>query len=294
MTARESDCTEFEPLLDAWRDGELGSDERHAVEQHASSCLSCQGQLADIERVVATLRALPRVKPSRDFSKDIESLIAQRPAVKVLSFRPVVWGSLGAAAVAAAVAVVVFKLVPGFGPESAIVTRDRSDGTGQQRLHDGAPGQSRKEQTTELAHEKSGGDAPAVLKPPQGEKRSPGPDSVVANAPDSAQRVPQPPAAGGEGSSQGRNPAGGDNGSTGKAPENTGLPGSATPAVAPQKSAPRRVLNGRTAIAQVYDDDDPFSAGGAAVVALAAGDQSSITEQLGLATDEDGLYAIKM
>jgi len=287
MSASESDCNKFELLLDALRDGELSSDERRAVEQHAASCLRCQGQLADIERVVATLRALPRVKPPRDFSQDLDKLIAPRPRAKVVSLRPLIWGSLGAAAVAA-VAVVAFKLTPGFGPTNAVAVREGSD-TKEQRLHEGTPLQ-RQETTTAVAHY-SDNAGPQQAVPLEHGSLQPG--SVVATAPGDVQQAPQPPADDVAASHpEHKLPAGAQPGKTEKMPQTNDQAETKSPDKVPQQSGPGRTLSGRTAVAEAYDDD-PF-AGGAAVVALASGDQTGITEEIGLETDEDGLYAIKM
>jgi hypothetical protein len=227
------------------------------------------------------------LQPPRDFSQDLEALIAERPKARVLSLRPVIWGSLGSAAVAAAVAVVVFKLTPGFGPTNAVAVGEGS-GTKEQRL----PGQLQRT-TTAVAHEKDSVATPSPQQAARDEHRSLEPKQVLATTAGDVQQVQQPPAEDVTGShSEQKLPAGKQPAKTDKMPQTTDQTESKSPDAVPQQSGSGRTLSGRTAVAEAYDDD-PF-AGGAAVVALATSDQTSITEEIGLETDEDGLYAIKM
>src|SRR4030095_3733997 len=277
MSALESDCQKFEPLLDALRDGELGSDERPAVEPHASSCLRCPGLSAGIERVVGTLRALPRVKPPRDFSQDIDMLITERPSAKVLSLPAAVWGSLGAAAVAAA-AVVIFKLPPGLGPTNAVAVKEGS-GSKEQHLHEGIPAR-RQERTTEVAHEQDSEGTPLPRHALPLEHRSLEPKSVVATTAGDGQQTPQPSAEDVSASHSQQKPAGGQPGNADKIPQPSGQAESKSPVAVPEQSGSGRTLYGRPVVA-ASSDEDPF-VGGAAVVALATSDQTSITEEIGL------------
>lgn len=68
MTERQSNCAEIEPLLDAFADGELAGDEQKLVGDHLTGCADCQAKLEAVERLVGYLGTLPALKPSRDFA----------------------------------------------------------------------------------------------------------------------------------------------------------------------------------------------------------------------------------
>lgn len=261
MSVRESDCTKIERLLDAFRDGELAFAERQAVEQHLNACLTCRAKLADIERIVATLKTLPRVSSSRDFSQNIDSLLARRHPAKVISIQPLVWGWLGAVA-AAAVAVFVFRLVPGISPHE-VVARRAVPGTRAASPHEGPASAERQEIAAQ-------GPKHAVTTPSEQPADSESP-WLIASGPERHQ------------------------------PERAAVapPGERQAATAGESGAPDRPASGPPR-APVFSgsvvgvDDDLLGGEGAALVAFAEGDQTTITEAIGLETDEDGLYAIKM
>jgi hypothetical protein len=85
----KSNCEDFQELLDAYFDKELGQEESRLVEDHLTRCSDCQGQWADLKNLMGHLASLPQPVCSRDFSELIEKRIlaeAQadiaRPAVK--------------------------------------------------------------------------------------------------------------------------------------------------------------------------------------------------------------------
>jgi len=59
-------CAPIIQLLDSYHDAELAADERALVEKHLAECAPCAGKLAEIERLVLELKALPKLSPSRD------------------------------------------------------------------------------------------------------------------------------------------------------------------------------------------------------------------------------------
>ncbi len=86
----QADCAEVEPLLDAYFDGELTSDERHRVSAHTESCEKCIHALADIKRIAVSLKALPALSMRLDVAQDFDSILARRKKVVPLK-RPAVW-----------------------------------------------------------------------------------------------------------------------------------------------------------------------------------------------------------
>ncbi|HEY9715649.1 MAG TPA: zf-HC2 domain-containing protein [Chroococcales cyanobacterium] len=114
-TPNPNSCDAMSMMLDAFHDGELAPDERVQVEQHLAACPACSKSLREIEAVASSLRALPELKPMRDFSLDIDKIISKSEATKpeatkpnVIAFTKRSW-LLGSIAVAAAVA--LFALV---------------------------------------------------------------------------------------------------------------------------------------------------------------------------------------
>lgn len=76
--ANHSKCDQIPELLDAYHDHELADDEQILVEQHLSQCADCNAKLADIARLVLDLKAMPRLVPARDIvdNVDFDKLIA--------------------------------------------------------------------------------------------------------------------------------------------------------------------------------------------------------------------------
>lgn len=60
------DCTPFLELLDAYLDNELEEHEKQQVSQHLEKCATCSSSLAQSARLVAGLKSMPRLSPSRD------------------------------------------------------------------------------------------------------------------------------------------------------------------------------------------------------------------------------------
>ena len=77
-----NNCVNIEELLDAFLDGELQPDERAAVEQHIAACSKCARQLKESERMIKELKSIPVKTSSReiDFSFLNEDA-AERPVV---------------------------------------------------------------------------------------------------------------------------------------------------------------------------------------------------------------------
>jgi anti-sigma factor RsiW len=87
MNTSEANCKKIEPLLDAFVDSELEPPLVKEVESHLSSCSACQDKLASIQKVIASLKALPKIGPTRDLSQDLEKLIAAKKKKKVLPLK---------------------------------------------------------------------------------------------------------------------------------------------------------------------------------------------------------------
>lgn len=77
MTNSSGNCDLIRPLLDAYHDCELDQIDKQVVEQHLSICPQCQKNLADVGKIVATLRSLPEVVPKVDLCDRIERMIIE-------------------------------------------------------------------------------------------------------------------------------------------------------------------------------------------------------------------------
>lgn len=301
-----SNCDQMSELLDAYHDHELADDERILVEQHVSQCAVCDSKLADIARLVLDLRAMPRLMPARDIvdSIDFDKLIAHstmsssevlsqvtpsakptQPAVttssegqsdriatvvpasgKVVQMRSRYFGGVLAGAVAvAALAFAVVLNKPSTEPAGvALAPASRPAAVAQSPAQD-APSQT----------------GPAVVATNNGQSslpkhiatvEQPSSSSAVANR-NSAESVVavKPP-----------------NNQSGSTAETPLIASSAVDSGMARAVGTAAVVGGNTQIATAYNDAD------SSIEIAALGEGDDMTDSLGVATDEDGLYEIKI
>lgn len=91
----------WQARLSEYLDGELGSEERGALEVHLAGCASCRDLLADLGRLVRTARALPAREPEHDLWPALADALAARSGRRawrpwVLAFAAGVLVTLGA------------------------------------------------------------------------------------------------------------------------------------------------------------------------------------------------------
>ncbi|CAN5359893.1 hypothetical protein BH10CYA1_BH10CYA1_33420 [soil metagenome] len=99
--SNDFNCEQLEPLLSAYHDGEVTEAERADAERHLSGCAQCQNRLLEISAVANSLKSLPLLNPKTDVAANIEQLIANQPKGISRIQRPVIWGAVGIAAAAA-------------------------------------------------------------------------------------------------------------------------------------------------------------------------------------------------
>jgi anti-sigma factor RsiW len=102
-TAANPNYCEMQPLLDAFYDRELGPSEHKEVVQHLAGCEQCRHAVTDIGRIVVSLKSLPTLRPRTDVAANFEKILAAKTKVVLLRKR-VAWGSMGVAAAAAIIA----------------------------------------------------------------------------------------------------------------------------------------------------------------------------------------------
>jgi anti-sigma factor RsiW len=269
----QSGC-EMLPLLDAFYDRELGPSQHKEVVQHLAGCEQCRHAVTDIGRIVVSLKNLPTLRPRTDVAANFENILAAK--TKVVLFRKrVAWGSM---AVAAAAAIVAFAMH--IGPA-------------------GAPG------AVTISANQTAASKVEVATMPAGTPVQLSQESNQAQQGDAAQKskVTTPSnAATVKAASTQKTDEYGANNVKGKTASNASNQ-SSKPAVV--RVAPPMVAENRQAASadkkqSVTSDDGAKiadaqvgSTKGETVVALYDSEANSAAE-LGITTDEDGLYAIKL
>jgi anti-sigma factor RsiW len=82
MSGKESSlkqCTALESKLVEYLDGRARPAERHAVEEHLSSCASCRARAEEFRAVWRALEDLPEIFPSPAFDATLRARIAAEP-----------------------------------------------------------------------------------------------------------------------------------------------------------------------------------------------------------------------
>ena len=81
MSSKNSRCETFVPMLDAFVDNELDSSEKEQVLAHVQSCDDCKRQVKEIEALKTTLSALPRRKMSIDLADSFDQILTKESQV---------------------------------------------------------------------------------------------------------------------------------------------------------------------------------------------------------------------
>ncbi len=286
--SNDLNCEQLEPLLSAYHDGELTEAERASADRHLKECTVCQNRLVEISAVASSLRSLPRLNPKLDVAANIEQLIAKQPR-KVANRQPLVWGAAGIAAAVAAI-VVGTNMQNAVNPGNATLTANSK--STQHTLTDPVSSQ----QPMEVAKGAEPEVAPGVVETDQ-------PDQQLELA--------------AKGSSKRENSGASSESSSRKDSqrgESTGKPavdhnlkrnGKFNPHLEVADKTPTAFpAGGNTTSGSHLDGSDRLIANGnsgagvvgadANLVAVFDTEQRGVTEELGITTDEDGLYAIKL
>jgi hypothetical protein len=75
-------CEHVDTVLSAWLEGDLGDDDRRAVDAHLRECLRCASLVRDIEHIRRHATHLPEMAPSRDLWDGIAVRI-QAPVIEL-------------------------------------------------------------------------------------------------------------------------------------------------------------------------------------------------------------------
>lgn len=75
MSSKNAQCETFLPLLDAYVDNELDGSEKEQVASHVQSCDDCKGQIKEIETLKVSLSSLPRRQMKRDLADSLDAVL---------------------------------------------------------------------------------------------------------------------------------------------------------------------------------------------------------------------------
>lgn len=147
MSSKNSQCETFVPMLDAFVDNELEQSEKEQVQTHVQSCEYCKHQVKAIESLKASLASMPRRKMSLDLADNFDQILkkgpedtAQKPSNVVPFAAKRRW--LVAAASAAAVAVIAIAgSIVSKGGDHQVANSNASNRFPSLAQHSGSAGQ---------------------------------------------------------------------------------------------------------------------------------------------------------
>lgn len=272
MSSMNSQCEIFVPMLDAFVDNELDGSEKEQLAKHLSTCEDCKRSVEEIEALKATLSALPRRQMKFDLADNFDTVLAKQspsgvePSGSVVPFRSKRKWLVASASAAAVVVIVIAGAIVSKGDHQQVAQSNSSDqskavavrGAGKSMngdLRDGGDLSQRDPHDDNEQHEKVAV-APATGLPPKQSQKIAG-----AHLSAEPQRLTQDAQTA---------PAAGNN--------------SAAPVVAHEDSSKTVITAaqslgnraGSSELLALYEDDD------------------GISSDIGVSTDEDGLYAIKL
>jgi hypothetical protein len=93
-------CASIQPLLSAWMDRELSSDQLLQVEEHLANCATCKSMQEDMQRLDQQLQV--NLSPSPEELQWLIDSTMQASQPDVVSFRPRLWRTIALAVASAA------------------------------------------------------------------------------------------------------------------------------------------------------------------------------------------------
>ena len=282
--SNDFNCKQLEPLLSAYHDGELTEAERADADRHLIGCADCQNRLLEISAVANSLKSLPRLNPKTDVAANIEQLIANQPKGISRIQRPIIWGAAGIAAAAAVLLVAGnFKAVTDQG-NIPLTANSKTN----QVMHKPGP-DAVKSQDLEIAHnlDTTSNPMPDSAAPEHISAHHDQTSAQTGSASKKDGAMPTPhdkPSTEHNGKKNSKfNPhlqvaSAGNEGATNVVGTTSGSQSDA--------SAPQLIANRNVGTATIGADSS--------LVAIYDTEQRGVTEELGITTDEDGLYAIKL
>lgn len=293
MESIEFTCKQIEESLDAFHDGELPAEERAPVQAHLQSCPSCVSKLGEINRVVHALKTMPRVTLSPEASVDLDKLLERQ--TKIVRLRPKVWAPVAVAAAVAAI-VVGFKSSGSFTASSPVTALNPNQSQSVQIASDASQRTSQRRSVATNPMLPPGTTASAVASKPPGVALPVRPDTGSAKGNLSAESLIAEKGVNHsiKSAKHGAQSATSCTAST--------IADAAAPSVHAKRSGLASSTSGSTMVATTPEHmpvSSESSTGGNNspsddTIAELPGGGNSFNDALGISTDEDGLYDIKM
>lgn len=102
-------CDDAKQLIMAYLDGELPSEEVSRLKEHLAACTACGRELAEQQRLIGAIKALPRAPAPESLARNISAAIVARPSGTARGFA---WlKRYGALAASLAIAMVAAVLI---------------------------------------------------------------------------------------------------------------------------------------------------------------------------------------
>ncbi len=299
---KDIDCDKARELLDSFHDNELSGEERELIQSHLGECSGCSTALAEISSVSSLLKSIPRQELRKDFADDLAAVVFEpsKNSVeesKIVSINKAPRKNFTFAYVAAAAACLVAlavslpHLLGGNDSNSVLVTKETKNPANSEisRSAD-KPGDNIDERVAELSEpgesvvqdkeivaEKESGKQEANkdsgINSDMNSKMAKATPSVVAS---SDSQTPAPVVAVDK-----KRPV---ETAVQTKPESTNM-------VANIPQSASTAVSGSYAKNQISQDELHSNE---AVVAYEGDEPDGLFSQMGIGTDEDGLYAIKL
>ncbi len=148
MSSKNSQCETFVPMLDAFVDNELDQSEKEQVQMHLQSCDFCKHQVKEIETLKTSLASMPRRKMSLDLADNFDQILTKESQVSVQKPSNVVpisskrrWVVAAASAAAVAVIAIAGSMVSKGGGVQ-VANSNSSNGLQSVAQNSGAAGRS--------------------------------------------------------------------------------------------------------------------------------------------------------
>jgi hypothetical protein len=279
MSSKNSQCEKFVPMLDAFVDNELEGSEKEQVVLHLAACDDCTRQVKEIEALKVSLSSLPRRQMKFDLADNFDEVLSRsssaqsEPPSNVVPLRSKRKWLVASATAAAAVVIAI---------AGSIVLK----GDPQQVAHSNVDEQSK------MMAVKSAGS------PVQNDSESSSAQSAVDthSKEDLAQTQQQERIAAHRPQSNTNSPAANKTAGAHLSEETERLAhGESTTAVAPNSESTEPLV-AQQSTKTVVPASQAIQSNRAASSELLAlyEDDDGISSDIGVSTDEDGLYAIKL
>lgn len=268
-------CKQVEGNLDAFHDRELPAEDHAVIKLHVDQCATCTAALADINRVVHALKSLPKAQLSAETSANIDKLLEQQG--KVVRLQPRVWAPLAVAAAAAAIFIGVKFAMPdtSSGPVTANNNNKNNTNTTQQTLPVAVkPADNKVNNTTAnpiATNPTEVNNPPAIASLSKQDTSSPSTNVGTSHSNEIA-KTPTPAVS----------------------PKKSPAPKQAPMVAAKQDNEPARIASAQTPDCSVSVSAYDQGARDNVIAADVSSNGDNFNDAIGLSTDEDGLYDIKM